>query len=298
LSEVTFEPESLLKEVGDFAFFGCNVERIEIPEKCEIMSGLSLIDIKNISIRKGNRFFIIEDCSVKSANGKEMIRYFGFENRVVVNRVIERISAGCFHGYKSLNEVTFESDCELQCIGKEAFRWSGVKTIQIPSNVEIIGEGCFRQCQSLSEVTFESGCKLRRIEKHVFSWSGVKMIQIPSSVEVIGEECFRGCISLSEITFESGCKLQRIEDEAFRESGVKRIRIPSSVEMIGWRCFCGCESLCEVNFEGRISDMDDSMFAECDALICVRIPRGVKLNCEFRDDCVIEYLDPENSKES
>jgi hypothetical protein len=190
LSEVTFESESSLKEVGNSAFYLCDVERIEIPEKCEILSGLSVTGVRNVSISKGNRFFIIEDCFIKSANGKEMIRYLGFDERVVIGGGIDGISAGCFCECESLSEIMFAPDCKLQCIEKYAFLGSGVKTIRIPSSVEMIGENCFRWCLCLSEVAFGSGCKLQCIEKDAFRESGVKTIRIPSSVEIIGRKCF------------------------------------------------------------------------------------------------------------
>jgi hypothetical protein len=51
-----------------------------------------------------------------------------------------------------LCEVIFESSSKLQRIEKQALYYSSVKTIQIPSSVELIGEHCFSVCQSLCEV--------------------------------------------------------------------------------------------------------------------------------------------------
>jgi hypothetical protein len=310
LREVIFERGSSLKEIGDFAFYKLRgkIYEIELPEKCERLSGFSLLGIRRISIRNGNRFLAIENCLVTGSNGTELIRYFGDGSRVIVDNRIERISRGCFslrgpeftNSVKSfasadvgqsLYELIFEPDSKLQHIEREAFYVSAVRAIRIPSSVEFIGEECFLMCESLCEATFERGSKLQRIEKSAFGRSGLKVIRIPSSVEFIGEKCFRMCESLCEVTFERGSKLQRIEKSTFGLSGLKGIRIPSSVEFIGEKCFLMCNSLCEVIFEGEIKEIGERVFWRC-PLRRVMIPHGVQLNCKVPGGCIIESCDP------
>jgi hypothetical protein len=93
------------------------------------------------------------------------------------------IGERCFHECKSLCEVTFESGSKLKEIGKGAFYMCGIKSIGIPSNVEVIGAKCFYHCESLCEVTFESGSKLKEIGGNAFSECRIKSIGIPSNVD-------------------------------------------------------------------------------------------------------------------
>jgi hypothetical protein len=94
----------------------------------------------------------------------------------------------CFSDCRSLNEIIFEGDCNLKRIDKEAFRWSGLKSIRIPSTVEFIGESCFSDC-SLNEVTFEGKVE---IGSHAFRDCPLKNVKVPVGVELeysFGNDC-------------------------------------------------------------------------------------------------------------
>jgi hypothetical protein len=71
----------------------------------------------------------------------------------------------------------------LKEIGKLAFGYSGLKSIQIPKNVGKIDEKCFFGCDSLCEIVFETPSELKEIGKLAFGNSGLKSIQIPKNVE-------------------------------------------------------------------------------------------------------------------
>jgi hypothetical protein len=126
---------------------------------------------------------------------------------------------------------------------------------------------------------------------------GIKnRVVIKRGTEWISDGCFYGCKSLHGVTLEPGSKLQHIEKHAFSSSGLKSIRIPSSLEYIGERCFYLCGSLSEIIFEGGVKEIGADAYCNC-PLKSVRIPREVKLNYKFPDDCVIEYYDPEAAAE-
>jgi hypothetical protein len=113
-------------------------------------------------------------------------------------------------------------------------------------------------------------------------------IQIPASFEFIGRYCFKNCKSLYELihVFGSGnkFKLQRIEGFILSDTNLKLIQITSSVKFIGQFCFFSCPSLREVIFEGNVEIIEEEAFRKC-PLTCVKIPHGVKVNCEFPIGC-------------
>jgi hypothetical protein len=137
----------------------------------------------------------------------------------------------------------------LKEIGKSAFKKCGIKSIGIPSSIELIREECFYHCESLYEVAFESYSKLKEICSHAFSRCAINSIRIPGNVEVIGEECFYECEFLSEVTFEPGSRLREICSYAFSDCAIDSIRIPSNLEVIDEWCFSSCESIFELIFE-------------------------------------------------
>lgn len=62
-----------------------------------------------------------------------------------------------------------------------------IKTIPIPSSIEIIESHPFENCASIEKVLFESNSKLRIIKKYAFSNSSLKSIIIPSTVTNLEE---------------------------------------------------------------------------------------------------------------
>jgi hypothetical protein len=71
---------------------------------------------------------------------------------------VEEIGSDCFHVYKALCEVVFESESKLKEIGNSAFRISensAIKTIRILNSVEKIGDACFYKCDYLKVIEDE-----------------------------------------------------------------------------------------------------------------------------------------------
>jgi hypothetical protein len=157
LCEMTFETGCEAREIGDWAFQESNVKKIEIPEKCEILNGSSLVGIESVTICRGNSFFILENNVMYSKDGKRLIRYFGGGNEFTIKKNVEIIGKECFSHCESLCEVRFETGCKVREIGRSAFCRSGLKSVKIPSSVEILGKSCFYWCKSLCVITFESG---------------------------------------------------------------------------------------------------------------------------------------------
>jgi hypothetical protein len=293
LKEFSLESGSLLREVGEFALDHVSVKEIEIPSQCEVLTGLSLVGLKNVSISRRNPFFIVDGSFIKSFDKKFAIRYLGKERVITLDNMIERIRSGCFCG-TDIEEVKFESASKLRIIEKYAFSRSKLRRIRIPSNIEMIGEGCFSyhiindedndainsgRCTHAEyfQLTFSLGSMLKSLERDTFVFSSLNIIQIPSSVESIGESCFsRTC--LTRITFGIGSVLKCIGRDAFSYSGVASIQIPSGVESIGESCFRNTE-LEEITFalglRSKLLRIESQAF-ENTQLRTIKIPRSVE----------------------
>jgi hypothetical protein len=90
-----------------------------------------------------------------------------------------------------------------------------LKSIVLPTSVEVIGEGAFQKCKMVETVIFEANSAAREIGKYGFGESGLNIIVIPTSVEVIGEGAFSKCNSLASVTFEADSVVRTIGSDAF-----------------------------------------------------------------------------------
>jgi hypothetical protein len=199
-----------------------------------------------------------------------------------------------------LREIVFEDNSTLQRIGKFALSGTALRTITIPSSVEIICESCFYECYLLREVIFAQPSSLKRIESFAFSRTEITKINIPSSVKIICDQCFLECYPLWEVTFASPSSLRIIEDKVFSHSTLKTIHIPSSVEIICEQCFERCCNMEEITFEkgSLLRVLDHFTFCCTLKLRAITIPSSVRVissKCFFHCHALKQILFEEDS---
>ena len=89
--------------------------------------------------------------------------------------------------YRSgVKSVLFAPDSRLKKMEKRAFKKCALKTICIPSSVEMIGNSAFEDCTS---VLFESDSKLRRVPPSAFQGcTKVQTIEYPASEYMVDSD--------------------------------------------------------------------------------------------------------------
>ena len=95
--------------------------------------------------------------------------------------IVTSISVGAFY-YSYIRSVSFEPNSELRAIEKDAFSYSNLARIQIPSHVRQIYEHAFLCCKQLVRIEFEPNSELLTIGEDAFSCSSLASIPIPASV--------------------------------------------------------------------------------------------------------------------
>jgi hypothetical protein len=256
LVEVEFEANSSLKEMGYGVFSRVAVDKIEIPKKCEVLSGLAIRNATGLTISEDNPFFVVETAFIKTADEKSLVRYLGRDEKIAINEKIEIISTGCFSGCKFLCEVTFESNSSLRCIERIGFEKCGLKSIQVPASVESIGAFCFCECSCLCEVTFESESLLKEIGMHAFDGAIVSAIEIPKKCEKLSG---LSILDIENVAISEGNPFF-VMDESFLKTSDKKVLvrylgiekklvIGKDAEEISDGCFTSCQSLEEIRFE-------------------------------------------------
>lgn len=114
-----------------------------------------------------------------------------------------------------LKSVNFYDSSQLEIIEKNAFSYSSLNFLSIPSNVSQIGIYSFYKCKNLETVEFPDDSKLTTISVNLFNNSSIKKIHFPPSVSTIKDGSFSYCDNLSVVEFHPDSKLDIICENAF-----------------------------------------------------------------------------------
>lgn len=169
LKSVTFENDSQLDEIDDYAFQECTaLTSIEIPQ-----------NVTKIGF------------GVFSDSGLTDIVFKGSKLKAVV---------GSFYGAKKLKNVTLPTG--LETLGNQSFEdCTALTSIEIPSSVKLMGTQVFRGCTSLTSVSFAENSQVTKIDSWTFQdCTSLTSLEIPSSVTLIDYGAFSNMGSPSNKT--------------------------------------------------------------------------------------------------
>ena len=95
---------------------------------------------------------------------------------IVIPNSVEEIAPSAFDHCTKLATVTFAPDSQLKKIGRNAFQYTAIEEIRIPTSVEQLGTNpmygggwAFYSCSNLKKVVFESPSKLNYVSNGNFS---------------------------------------------------------------------------------------------------------------------------------
>ena len=124
----------------------------------------------------------------------------------------------------------------IETIGEEAFRYSSVETLVLPSTLKSIGEFAFGECENLTDVVFPS--------------------ELQSEWAMIWHGAFCDCVNLNDIKIPEG--IGGIADLVFSGcSNLKTVYLPVSLRGIGIGTFYECENLKDVYYAGTAEQWEN-----------------------------------------
>ena len=147
--------------------------------------------------------------------------------------------------------VTYQDKTyQVTSIGDQAFKYSGLESIEIPNTIKYIGYYAFYACTNLSSIEIPNS--VQSIGYYVFSnCSNLSTIKLSNSITSITPETFMNC-GITSIDIPNS--VISIEDEAFKGcSKLEHIYIPSSVTSIGSGAFYNCSKLTSLNVDEKNS---------------------------------------------
>jgi len=182
-------------------------------------------------------------------------------------------------------EVSEGGDCtghveissDALVIGFDAFKFSAIESVNIPSTVTEIGDCAFCGTGNLTSVSFSPGSNLDSIGEDAFyGANSLTSIRIPNTVTSIGAGVFEDAYDLTTVTFEPGSQLETIGSGAFSNTdSLTSISIPSGVTEIEDDTFANARALTAVTIPSGITSIGENAFYGAIALTTITIPSSV-----------------------
>ena len=94
---------------------------------------------------------------------------------------VKCIDTRAFYKCKNLKRVVFTDESQLETIGNECFRSSGIEEITLPSKLKEIGDGAFYRCNNL-KIYMKDGCEASFVGARVSDLTCI----IPLSTALVG----------------------------------------------------------------------------------------------------------------
>lgn len=283
-------------------YTGTNKDII-IPDK---LDGYAVKHISDDAFKKN---LIIE--TLKLSENLESIGLYAFQHCTNLTYVyvpsvtfdLTWVGGGIFKGCSNLTEVEFAKNItkipENICLGVKS-----LKTVKIPSTVNVIGSGAFSDT-SLESVELPK--YLESIENNAFANTCLESVVLPKYLKSLGYDSFKNCTELKTINIPKNVSTnifgspfkncQNLENVTFDEgttiltggllsnTGIKKVIIPSGVTEIEHGVFDECKNLTTISFPDSLKSIGYNVFRECTTLNNVVIPDSVTVigdNC-FRD---------------
>ncbi|MBR6423542.1 MAG: leucine-rich repeat protein [Bacteroidales bacterium] len=153
---------------------------------------------------QGLTSYVIDD-------GVEIISFSVFEECSSLTSItlpdgLLELKAEAFDGCSGLTALTLPSS--LERIGPYAFTYTGLSTINIPSNVTTIGRGAFARCSALASFSgkFASADGRSLVVDNTLmavALSGLTQFTVPDGISAVASETFSYCQNLTSIVFPS-----------------------------------------------------------------------------------------------
>ncbi len=160
-------------------------------------------------------------------------------------------------------------------IGRNAFEWSGIENVTIPSGITRLEQYTFANCRKLKKAVLPNGITF--IGHSCFSeCHELEDVNIPTKVETIEHYAFNNNKKRSTpIVIPNTCKT--IGNFAFCHNDiVPSVTFGNSIETIGGSAFAACYRIREAVLPNSITSLADRVFQDCDSLRTFTFPPNIK----------------------
>lgn len=306
-------------QIVEYAFEGCNAERVVIPEGVETLLAHAFGGSLCTEVVMPNSLRKLQ-CPVFSCNPNL--------ERVVLPSVACEVNGVLFEQCDALREVRIPEG--MVAIGTVAHSCKSLETIYLPASLTAMAGAPAINCPAIADVViaegnntfyFEDNCLLSRDGMLLWAREGAVVptdgrvkkigqgafynaewlneIVIPEGVTEIGEYAFGNCTSLTRATLPEG--VTEIDRSAFGNCTLLMcVTFPDGLQSIGLDCFRGCASLTELSLPDTLVSIGSYAFWNCESLRNVVVPDSVTTMGDgvFMQCTALETLTVSSSLES
>lgn len=269
VKSVTFEAESGLKEIGDYAFSAANLSgEVILPQSVEILGEGAF---RGTACTK----FTFEAGSKMTAMGDSVFANCGKLTEVEnFPSGITKIPDSSFMSDKVLAKVTYAAPEKMTGIGASAF--SGCEVLvsdasysPITENMVTIGASAFMGCKGEQFTTVTIPASVTKLEQNTFanclSLATVTFTNTESVTE-IAAMCFANDGALTEC--ELPAKLEVLGDSAFGATALTHVRIPVTLREAK-QPFSKCQQIGQIEWEEGLTKVIDNLFQNMESSLKV-----------------------------
>lgn len=210
-----------IEVIGDFAFYKSAIEEINFPSTLKIIgkhafedcTSLAKVDLSKTALRT------IEEATFWGCGMIEL----------KLPQHLEQIGAQAF--LETVHLSRLELPYNTTIIGNEAFRNSGMESVQLSNNITLLGDRAFYACERLTRVTSNGDVE-------------------DTNRGIIGVGCFENCLRLEQVDLPLGV----VELKGWTFIGCDKLNsliIPQRISKIGYSGLRGC-GLKVITFQGSV----------------------------------------------
>ncbi len=210
---------------------------------------------------------------IKLPQGIKKINRSSFENCINLTEMeipdnVEFIGDSAFKNCHRLSNINFSKNSKVSSIGKYAFAFTGLKSFNVPKNVNNISGSTFLGTTKLVAYSVENGNSIYFAENGVlfnniknkiiaFPIAKSSTYELPTNITIIGESAF----AYSRIKSICIANIVTIEENAFAYSYLDSINISDKTTSIGSKAFYNCFNLTEVSIGHGLTKIESSTFS-------------------------------------
>ena len=223
------------------------VSKIENLPRCNSVTEVNIpASVKTVGETAFGGWEGLTTVGMPNVENIENSAFYGCKNLTTINMNPKIIGTQAFR-FCPLSPVL--SLTNIERIGVSAFSQTGIKTINLGSNLTEIQDEAFNYCLNLETVNLSEG--LTKIGNGCFgNCPAITSLSIPSTVTSIGRALFRPNsdynthLNCTNIHYSPSLLKQIIENASFAylDWVGTTFEIPTGITKIGWHCFDGCKS--------------------------------------------------------